>query len=84
MPNKKKPKGEPILILTVPLQLVLPLDGLGKITTLARLSKKRVTAKVRETLRQIFNKKNVSVSCEAWCKKGTWIGFWWFVTNSKR
>jgi len=63
----------PILIIS-DLQIKLPLDGLAKRKPLPSLSEKRVTAKVRESLKQKFNYKHVKVACKTQLKKGQWKG----------
>jgi hypothetical protein len=81
-------KLSPILLIS-DLQIDLPLDGLAKIKPLRDLSKKRVTAKVRESLRSILDRKRLSVGCKARWEKGRWIGkgfyngekFNWIVIN---
>jgi hypothetical protein len=84
----RKMKLLPILMV-FNFSIQVPLDGLAKRKPLASLSEKRVTTKVRESLKQKFNGNRVSVSCEASYKKGIWNGhgtlnrdnFTWCVFN---
>lgn len=74
MINSSECKKHPPILIKLDLPIFLHLDGLATRKDLANLSEKRVTAKVRENLRRIINRKQLRIACKAkWIRK-RWIG----------
>jgi len=68
-------KVKPIPVLRIhELRIQQPLSGLAKRKVLRRLSEKRVTARVRKSLRRILDEKHLHVGCRALQENGIWIG----------